>query len=43
MPEAKAHFEGLAQRWLGIAADLEATTALLATWGEVEDSEKPEV
>lgn len=33
LPEAKAKFEGLAQRWMAIAADLEATLKLLEEEG----------
>ena len=29
-PEAKAHFEGLAQKWMELATDLEITQRLLA-------------
>jgi len=41
LPEVKPRFEALAQRWLEIASDLEATMALLAEWGG--DWKKPEI
>lgn len=33
LPTVKAHFEELAQRWLSLATDLDATHSLLEEWG----------
>jgi hypothetical protein len=41
--EIKTHFTDLAQRWAGLAADLEATERLLALWVEEQpDFEEPD-
>lgn len=38
-PEARAHFQHLAERWMDLAHDLEVAKVLLEQWGK--DPEKP--
>ena len=38
-PEARQTFANLANTWLKLAADIEASQALLETWGDLEPEE----
>lgn len=42
MPGAKAHFEALAEKWLELATDLDATVAVLTEAGVISPLEPPE-